>query len=317
MTKNLECTILYIINGGEAMTLQQLKYVIAVAEKGTISEAAKTLFISQPSLTNAIKELENEIQIEIFIRTNKGVILSNDGEEFMGYARQIVEQTALLEDRYINHENHKQKFSVSTQHYSFAVNAFVDVVKKFGYSNYDFTLRETQTNEIILDVSTLKSEIGVLYLSKENSQVINKLLKENNLKFEQIMEAEPHVFISYKHPLAQRETVNLEDLQPYTYLSFEQGRYNSFYFYEEILGNIEREKSIKVRDRATLFNLVVGLDGYTISSGIIDKELNGKQIIAKKLNVNEIMKIGIVTHKKTGLSPIGKEYIEAIKCYGK
>ena len=286
------------------MTLQQLKYVITVAEKGTVSEAAKTLFISQPSLTNAIKELENELQIEIFIRTNKGVIVSNEGEEFLGYARQIIEQTQLLEDKYINHKNHKQKFSVSSQHYSFVVNAFVDVVKKYGYSNYDFTLRETQTNEIISDVSSLKSEVGVLYLSSEN-----------NLNFEEIMEAEPHVFISYKHPLAEKKSVNLEDLSPYPYLSFEQGQYNSFYFYEEILGSMEREKSIKVRDRATLFNLVVGLNGYTISSGIIDKELNGEQIIARKLNVKENMKIGIVTHKNVSLSKLAREYIESIKKY--
>ena len=155
----------------------------------------------------------------------------------------------------------------------------------------------------------------MLYLSSENKSVINKLLKENNLNFEEIMEAEPHVFISYRHPLAEKKIVNLDDLSPYPYLSFEQGQYNSFYFYEEILGSMEREKSIKVRDRATLFNLVVGLNGYTISSGIIDKELNGEQIIARKLNVKENMKIGIVTHKNVSLSKLAREYIESIKKY--
>lgn len=295
------------------MTLQQLRYVIAVAENGTVSGAAKSLFISQPSLTNAIRELEKELQINIFLRTNKGVVLSNEGSDFIGYARQIIEQADLLEDKYINYKKHKKKFSVSTQHYSFAVNGFVDVIKEFGYDNYDFTLRETQTYEILQDVSQLKCEVGILYLSSENEKVITKIMNENNLIFEEIVRAKPHIFISSKHPLANNNIISFKDLEKYPFLQFEQGEYNSFHFFEELYGNINREKTIKVRDRATLFNLAIGLNGYTISSGIISKDLNGENIISRPLDADEEMQIGFVTHKNISLSNLALAYIEAVK----
>lgn len=295
------------------MTLQQLRYVIAVAENGTVSGAAKSLFISQPSLTNAIRELEKELQINIFLRTNKGVVLSNEGSDFIGYARQIIEQADLLEDKYINYKRHKKKFSVSTQHYSFAVNGFVDVIKEFGYDNYDFTLRETQTYEILQDVSQLKCEVGILYLSSENEKVITKIMNENNLIFEEIVRAKPHIFISSKHPLANNDIISFKDLEKYPFLQFEQGEYNSFHFFEELYGNINREKTIKVRDRATLFNLAIGLNGYTISSGIISKDLNGENIISRPLDADEEMRIGFVTHKNISLSNLALSYMEAVK----
>lgn len=295
------------------MTLQQLRYAVTVANKGTISEAAKELFISQPSLTKAIKELEEEMNITIFTRTNKGVIVSNEGDRFLGYARQVIEQTNLLEEEYIKGKKVKRHFSVSTQHYSFAVNAFVDVIKEFGGNKYDFTLRETQTNEIIEDVSRMKSEIGILYTSGTNKNVIEKMIKSNDLKFVELFTAKPHVFISYNHPLAKKKKITLENLKDYPYLSFEQGDYNSFYFSEEILSTIDRNKNIKVRDRATLFNLVIGLNGYTISTGIISKELNGENIIAKPLAVDEYIKVGVITRKNMTLSNYGKAYMEALK----
>lgn len=297
------------------MTLQQLRYVIEVAEKGTVSSAAKALFISQPSLTNAIRELEKELQINIFMRTNKGVVLSNDGNEFIGYARQIIEQTDLLEDRYIKYKRHKKKFCVSTQHYSFAVNAFVDVIREFGYENYDFTLRETQTYEIIRDLSHLKCQVGVLYLSNDNEKVITKLINENDLEFNELTRAKPHIFISSEHPLADKDVITFEDLKGYPYLEFEQGEYNSFHFSEELYGNIEREKTIKVRDRATLFNLAVGLDGYTVSSGIIDRELNNEKIISKPLKADDEMRIGYIVHKNISISNLAVAYIENLKKY--
>jgi len=297
------------------MTLQQLRYIVTVAETGNITEAAKRLFISQPSLTNAIRELESEMQITIFCRTNKGVVISNEGDVFLSYARQVLEQVGLLEEKYLNAKEQSPKFSVSCQHYSFAVNAFVDVIKAFDANQYDFTLRETQTYEIIEDVSNLKSEIGILYVSSKNEEVIRKLLKQNELDFRGLFVAKPHVFISSKHPLAENETISLEELEEYPYLSFEQGEYNSFYFSEEILSTLDRKKNIKVRDRATLFNLVIGLNGYTVSSGIISKELNGKNIIAKPLLVDEYMQIGIITKKNVYLSRYGVTYIEALKKY--
>ena len=295
------------------MTLQQLKYVVTVAEKGTISEAAKELFVSQPSLTNAIKELEKEMQITIFLRTNKGIVLSNDGDEFLAYARQVLEQASLLEEKFLNVKKHSPRFSVSTQHYSFAVNAFVDVIREFGGDQYDFTLRETQTYEIIEDISRMRSEIGLLYTSSKNKEVIEKLIRNNNLVFEELFVAKPHIFISAKHPLAQKASIILEELEPYPYLSFEQGDYNSFYFSEEIFSTLGRRKNIKVRDRATLFNLAVGLNGYTVSTGVISRELNGENIIARPLQVEEYMCVGTIRQKNMPFSRYGKAYMEALK----
>lgn len=299
------------------MKLQQLKYTVTTAECGTISEAAKKLFISQPSLTNAIKELEREMNITLFHRTNRGIVVTNEGNEFLAYARQVLEQANLLEEKYLNVQERSSRFSVSCQHYSFAVNAFVDVIREFGGNQYDFSLRETQTYEIIEDVQRLISEIGILYTSSKNEEIIMKLLKKNDLTFQELFIAKPHVFIYHKHPLANREALSLEDLEEYPYLSFEQGEYNSFYFSEEILSTLDRDKNIKVRDRATLFNLVVGLNGYTVSSGIISKELNGEHIIAKPLLVNEYMKIGAIWKKNMLLSRYGKAYMEALIKYTK
>ena len=294
------------------MTLQQLKYIVTVAETGSITEAARRHFISQPSLTASIHELEKEMQITIFHRTNRGVIVSGEGEVFLSYARQVLEQTSLLEDKYLKKKEHRPKFSVSCQHYSFAVNAFVDVIREFGGERYDFTLRETQTYEIIEDVSCMKSEIGILYTSSKNEEVMMKLMKQNGLKFNELFIAKPHVFICSSHPLCDKESLTLEDLEPYPYLSFEQGSYNAFYFSEEILSTQDRSKNIKVRDRATLFNLVIGLKGYTVSSGIISRELNGENIIAKPLEVDEYMRIGTVTQKNMPLSRYAAAYMESL-----
>ncbi len=295
------------------MTLQQLKYAVTIAQKGTISEASHTLYVSQPSLTNAIKELEAEINITIFHRSNRGIVVTNEGEEFLGYARQVLQQVELIQNKYVDGKPLKQVFSVSAQHYSFVVNAFVDVIKQFGNTSYDFTLRETQTYEIIQDVSKFKSEVGVLYLSRENNTIIGKLIAENELIFNELFTAKPHVFISYRHPLAQKEVISLEDLKEYPYLCFEQGDHNSFYFSEEILSSLPREMTIKVRDRATLFNLAVGLNGYTISTGIISHELNGENIISKPLNIDEHFRVGTVTRKNMKLSNLGIAYLEALK----
>ncbi|RHV16087.1 LysR family transcriptional regulator [Clostridium sp. OM05-6BH] len=297
------------------MTLQQLKYVVTVAETGTITEAAGKLYISQPSLTNAIHELEREMQIVIFNRTNKGISLSKEGDIFLGYARQVLEQAEILEDKYKGEGSGKKQFCVSTQHYSFAVNAFVDLIKKYGQEEYDFSLRETQTYEIIEDVAKMRSEIGILFLNDFNEKVITKILKSNELEFHDLFVAKPHVFISRRHPLADRQIITNEELESYPYLSFEQGEHNSFYFSEEIFSASERKKNIRVRDRATLFNLLIGLNGYTVCSGVIDKKLNGKDIIAVPLADESDMRIGYITHRKGMLSRLGTTYLDALSKY--
>ena len=282
---------------------------------GTISKAAKQLYITQPSLTAAIKELENELGITIFVRTNKGVILSTDGEEFLGYARQVIEQTDLIEEKYFGITPTKHQFCISTQHYSFAVEAFVTLLKNHGGKEYDFRIRETQTYEIIEDVAKLHSEVGILYLNKFNETVLRKTLRENDLTFQRLFIAKPHVFVSTFSPLAGQHTVSLEDLAPYPRLSYEQGTHNSFYFSEEILSTRDSKKDIMVSDRATLFNLLIGLNGYTICSGVISEELNGKNILALPLTVDDYMEIGYITHTKVRPGRFAQLYINALKHY--
>ena len=298
------------------MTLQQLQYAVTVASVGTITEAAERLYITQPSLTTAIRELEKEMNLTIFIRSNRGVAVSKEGEVFLGYARQILEQTELLKEKYTNERQWGRNFCVSTQHYSFAVNAFVELIKKYAGEEYDFNLRETQTYEIIEDVALMKSELGILYLDEENQSVITKTLREKELIFTPLFDAKPHVFISSEHPLAAKKTVDWDDLEPYPYLSFEQGEHNSFYYAEERYSRVLRKKNIRVRDRATLFNLLIGLNGYTVCSGVIDENLNGQNIIAVPLKEQGLMQIGYICHKRAVLGRLASAYIEALKQYG-
>lgn len=295
------------------MKLQQLRYVVKVAECGSITEASRRLFVSQPSITASIRDLENEMGVHIFERTNKGVIVSEEGETFLGYARQVLDQADLLEDKYKGESEQVPHFSVSCQHYSFAVNAFVDVIRAFDAARYDFTLREEQTHEIIEDVAHMKSELGILYLSEHNREVIERMLAANELVFEGLFCAAPHVFVCADHPLADHASVTLEDLEDYPFLSYEQGSYNSFYYSEELTSTFERRKNIRVRDRATLFNLAMGLNGYTVCSGVISHELNGPGIISIPLDVDEYMEIGIITRKNTTLTRYGQAYIDAIR----
>ncbi|MDY4110803.1 MAG: LysR family transcriptional regulator [Eubacterium sp.] len=295
------------------MTLQQLKYLVTVAECKNITEAAEKLFISQPSLSAAIHNLEQEMGVTAFVRSNKGVSVTREGEELLSFARNLLEQADIMKDRFCNDKNRSPKFSVSCQHYSFAVNAFVDVVNEYDANVYNFILRETQTGEIIDDVANGNSELGILYLSEHNEDVLTKLLKKNELMFEEIFKASPHVFISKNHPLANKEIITLDELKPYPYLVYEQGERNSFYFSEEFLSVLDMPKSIQVRDRATLFNLAIGLNGFTVSSGVIDKELNGEDIISKKLDMDCTMRIGLVKKKNILLSRYANSYIEAIK----
>ncbi len=297
------------------MTLQQLTYLKTTAECGNITEAAEKLFISQPSLSAAIHNLEKEMGVTAFVRSKKGVILTRDGEELLSYAGMLLEQADIMKEHFGAGKARMPKFSVSCQHYSFAVNAFVDVVQTYDAAKYDFILRETQTGEIIDDVANGKSELGVIYLSEHNEEVLTKLIKKNGLVFEELFTADPHVFISVKHPLAEKETIQLDDLKPYPYLTYEQGERNSFYYAEEFLSVLDMPKNIQVRDRATLFNLLVGLNGFTVCSGVISRELNGSEITARPLERDCHMHIGLVRKKNILFSRYAETYVEALKKY--
>ena len=297
------------------MTLQQLRYVIEVAKTGSMNVAAKQLFVSQPSLSMAIRELENDVHISIFETTTKGVVITAEGEEFLGYARQIINQVELLEDKYIEAGQIKKKFGVSAQHYSFAVKAFVEMVKGFDMDKYEFAIREARTHDVIHDVVTGKSEIGILYTNDFNEKVLNKIFKDNQLEFVHLFTCEGYAYLWKNHPLAGKKVIALEELQDYPCLSFEQGDNNSFYFAEEILSTYDFKKTIKSNDRATNLNLMVGLNAFTLCSGIICEELNGSDYIAVKLAEEVTMDIGYIKRAHMNMSEIGELYIEEIKKY--
>lgn len=296
------------------MTLQQLKYALTIADCGSMNEAAKQLFISQPSLSETMKELETEIGFDIFLRSNRGIVITPEGEEFLGYARQVTEQFGLLQSKYID-KKVKEKFSVSTQHYTFAVKAFVETVKQIGMEQYEFAVHETTTISVIENVKNFKSEIGVLYENDFNEKVLNKMFKENGLEFVELFSCDTFVYLWSGHPLAKQDVITMEELDEYPCLSFDQGKNNSLYLAEEMKSTYEYKRLIKANDRATLLNLMIGLNAYTLCSGIICEDLNGNDYKAVPLKETEKMRIGYIKRKGAKVSHIGELYIEELKKY--
>ncbi|MDE0547055.1 LysR family transcriptional regulator [Microbacterium sp. C7(2022)] len=294
------------------VTLQQLHYFIEVAAEGSISAAADLLYVAQPTMSAAMKDLEARVGRALLVRSARGVSLTTDGAEFLGYARQVVEQVSLLEQRYLGRPPSRRLLGVSAQHYSFVVDAFVRMVKASGAIEYEFALRETRTWDIIEDVRTLRSEIGVLYRNDFNRKVIDKLLRDSGLAFHPLFLAEPHIFISRRNPLAAQSRVTLDDLADVPRLTFDQGANNSFYFAEEILSTLSSKQEIRVADRATIFNLMIGLDGYTISTGIISDQLD-PEIVAIPLDVDERIEIGWIGHASIPLTEQAERYLTEVR----
>ena len=302
------------------MTLTQLYYLITIAKTQSLNKAAEQLYVSQPSLTSSVKELEKELGITLLYRNGRGVTLTNDGAEFLLYAKQIYGEYERVLERYGKGGSYKKKFGVSTQHYSFAVKAFVDMAKEFDMSKYEFAIRETKTADVIRDVSTQKSEIGILYLCDFNRKCMEKLLRSANLEFCHLIDCQAYVYLWKGHPLAKEKAIRFEQLADYPCLSFEQGDDSSFYLSEKILSTNEYARIIKANDRATMLNLMVGLKGYTLCSGIICEELNGSDFTAvpfqdDEKNPNSIMEIGYVVKKHTLRSKMGELYIKKLKDY--
>lgn len=294
----------------DVMTLLQLKYISYIAECGSLSKASEKAFVSQPSLSVTLKELESELKIKIFNRTNRGLVLTSQGTEFLAYARQVLLQYGLMEDKYLNHKKIKKKFYVSTQHYSFAVKAFINVVNYDDSDEYDFSIRETKTHEIIEDVNFGRSEIGILYLNDFNERILNKIFGEHELEFNLLFQCDIYVYMWKGNPLAGKEMLNFDDLDEFPCLSFEQD--NAFYFSEEVFSTYSYRKVIKANDRGTMLNLMKGLNGYTFCSGVISQDLNGEDYIAVPLNTKETMSIGYLKKKDIPLSNIAKVYIDEI-----
>ena len=297
------------------MTLNQLKYVITLSRVNSINEAAKVLFISQPSLTAALKSLEEELGFDIFLRSKTGISLTVKGSEFLGYAKSVVEQYDILDAKYISQNVAKRSFQVSMQHYTFAVNAFVEVVNQYGMDEYEFEIHETKTHEVIENVRNQKSEIGVLYMNDYNSVVLSKILSDANLEFIPLFDCNIYVYMSKSNPLAKKKLIKMEELDEYPCLAFAQGDYNSFYFAEEVLSTYNYKRLVRANDRATLLNLMTGINGYTLCSGIIFEDLNGSDYCPVKLDTTEKMTIGYIKRKASVLSEIGKKYIEELSKY--
>ena len=294
------------------VTLQQLHYFVEVAEERSISAAADVLYVAQPTMSAAMKDLETRVGRALLVRSARGVSLTTDGTEFLRYAKQVVEQMALLEQRYLGRPPSRRLLAVSAQHYSFAVDAFVRMVKGTGAPEYEFSLRETRTWEIIEDVRTLRSELGLLYRNDFNRNVIDKLLRDSGLVFHPLFLAQPHIFVSRRNPLASRKRATLDDLADLPRLTFDQGANNSFYFAEEILSTLSSKREIRVSDRATIFNLMIGLDGYTISTGIISDDLD-PGIVAVPLDVDERIEIGWIGHSAIPLTEQAQRYLDEVE----
>ncbi|MGI6511211.1 MAG: LysR family transcriptional regulator [Catenisphaera adipataccumulans] len=302
------------------MTLQQIFYALTTADMGSMNKAAEKLYISQPTLTSAIKELEGETGITIFNRTSRGVTLTADGRDFLMYARQIYQQYELLKEKYSPEGTVRRKFSVSCQHYSFAVKAFANTVNEYDPAQYEFAIKETRTLDVIDDVAQQESEIGILYLSSLNRKYIMKLLNRDSLEFHPLVSCSAYVYLYKGHPLGKEKEITFEQLQDYPYLSFEQGKDSAYYLAEEILSENDYARVVKVNDRATALNLMVGINGYMLCSGIIDEELNGSDFIAipykaDSQNPNAVMEIGYIVKKNSILSDAGRKYIECLKEY--
>ena len=297
------------------MTLQQLLYSVKIAETKSMNKAAAELFISQPALSSAIHDLEEELNIEIFIRNQRGIIVTSEGENFLRYARQIVEMSNMLKDRYADEEMKTNKFSVSMQHYSFAVEAFMTLAEKFKLNDYELAVHETKTSEVIDNVEKFRSELGIIYQSSFNKKAIDKILADRLLEFVPLFDCSVYAYISAEHPLAKMKSVSLEDLFDYPCLSFEQGDNNSFYYAEEMFPTHKYNRVIKADDRATMLNLMTGMNGFTLCSGIICKKLNGDGYTAIPLETDERMTIGYIKRKNMPLSKLGERYITILKGY--
>lgn len=298
------------------MTFLQLKYVIATANSGSFREAARRLFVSQPALSSTIRELEEELDIQLFERTNKGIRVTEQGNEFLIYAKEAVSQYELIEDRYLNRDNDKKHFSVSMQHYVFAVHAFVSVVKEFDRKKYVYSVHETRTDEVLNNVKNLKSEIGVISYSNSNEKVMKKLFREYQLKFIPLMIRNTYVYVWREHPLAGKKELSLDELGEYPCVSFDQSSEGDFYLSEEALGDYDFNKLIKSTDRATTAELMSALNGYSIGTGnMIDSMALKDGFVTIKLKEEDPLTIGYIIKEKHTLSDIGEKYIEELLKY--
>ncbi|WP_026488421.1 LysR family transcriptional regulator [Butyrivibrio sp. XBB1001] len=297
------------------MTILQLKYIIAIDEECSMRKAADRLYVSQPGLSSAVRDLENELGIQIFERVHNGVVTTAAGASFIAYARSAVEQFEKVEDKYLNSKNDKPTFSVSMQHYTIAVNAFIDTIKEIEHPEYQFSIRETQTSEVIEDVKTLKSEVGVIALSDFNKNTFKKIFADASLEFTELFTRNTYLYLSKHHPLADREIISLKELEDYPCMVFDQGDNTSFYYREEALATYDYKKVISTNERATSIELMLGLNGYAVGAAMLGDSLNTSEIKAIKLEEEENLTFGYITRKGAELSEMAQAFVEKLKVH--
>ena len=294
------------------MTILQLKYIIAIDEECSMRRAADRLYVSQPGLSSAVRDLENELGIQIFERVHNGVVTTAAGASFIAYARSAVEQFEKVEEKYLNSKNEKPTFSVSMQHYTIAVNAFIETVKEYDLEEYQFHIRETQTSEVIEDVKTLRSEVGVIALSDFNKSTFRKIFADASLEFTELFTRNTYLYLSKHHPLADKETISLDDVKDYPCMVFDQGDNTSFYYREEALATYDYKKVISTNERATSIELMLGLNGYAVGAAMLGDSLNTSEIKAIKLNEEENLTFGYITRKGAALSEMAQTFVQKL-----
>ncbi len=294
------------------MTILQLKYIIAIDEECSMRRAADRLYVSQPGLSSAVRDLENELGIQIFERVHNGGVTTAAGASFSAYARSAVEQFEKVEEKYLNSKNEKPTFSVSMQHYTIAVNAFIETVKEYDLEEYQFHIRETQTSEVIEDVKTLRSEVGVIALSDFNKSTFRKIFADASLEFTELFTRNTYLYLSKHHPLADKETISLDDVKDYPCMVFDQGDNTSFYYREEALATYDYKKVISTNERATSIELMLGLNGYAVGAAMLGDSLNTSEIKAIKLNEEENLTFGYITRKGAALSEMAQTFVQKL-----
>ena len=293
------------------MTIQQCEYVIEVAKSGSFTEAAQALFVAQTTVSLSIKALEEELDIKIFDRSNKGVIVTAEGAEFIKYASQLVTQAKFIAQRYVKKEENN-RIIISSQHYDFVADAFGRFLKQTDNDSFSFSIKETRTYDVIDDVENARSDVGIIAIKDDNDKLMERFLSSKKLMFSKLIKTVPHVFIRKDHPLSSKKSIGFEDLKKYPFISYEQGEHNLSFFIEELSDTVEAKKHVEITDRATLMNLLLLTDSYTIGTGIMPSQLNGDTIISVPLQSEEVYLIGYIIKKNAVISEYTKRFINIL-----
>ncbi len=293
------------------MTIQQCKYILKIAQCGSLNEAAKQLYVAQSSLSVSVKSLEQELNIEIFRRAGGGVHLTEAGVEFVQYARRLVEQSDLILDRFT--ENRQLcHLNISTQHYDFVADVFGKLLNETHESHYRFSLREMKTYDVIRETELGFCDIGILAIKDKDRGIMERFIAGKGLTFAPILKALPHVFLRKEHPAAKADVITLEALKDYPYVSYEQGEHSSSFFTEEIAGACS-DKQVEISDRASLMNVLLASDCYTLGTGIMPSLLNCDRIVSIPLESDDFYIIGTVMRADRKPSDLAEKFSEMLK----